>query len=36
MSLAETLSSKLAEWRAVRPGQSKVSEVDPVTGWSRR
>src|SRR2546423_4188302 len=34
MSLAETLSSKLAEWRPSAPGQSKVSEADPATGWS--
>jgi hypothetical protein len=34
MTLAETLSSKLAEWRPSAPGQSKVSEADPATGWS--
>jgi hypothetical protein len=34
MTLAEILSSKLAEWRPSAPGQSKVSETDAATGWS--
>src|SRR5689334_8132926 len=33
MTLAETLSSKLAEWRPA-PGHAKVSEADTATGWS--
>jgi hypothetical protein len=33
MTLAEILSSKLAEWRPA-PGHAKVSEADAATGWS--
>ncbi len=34
MTLAETLSSKLAEWRPSGPGPGRVSETDTATGWS--
>src|SRR2546423_6999976 len=34
MTLAETLSSKLAEWRPAGSGRSTLTETDAASGWS--
>ena len=34
MSLAETLSSKLAEWRPTSPGRATFTHEDAASGWS--